>query len=212
MNLALSTELCTHRFGQFSENVWARIVSNGMTRVQPQSVKVILPQPVQRVVNEKTAYGPAARAVKIDRLSPRGAMTIGEELRRVNSQIIALRPKVVVNHVQKHHQIFGMRRINQTLQVFRSSITSRRSIWQNAVVSPVSLPRKTRQWHQFDRDHAEVRQVIQLGFDARKCSFGRKRPYMQFVNYGFIPAPAFPVGILPVVGQWIDYFTWAMHS
>src|SRR5256885_2891256 len=144
MNLALSAELCAHRFGQFSENVWARIVSNGMNRVQTQSVEVILLQPVQRIVNEKIAYGPAARAVKIDRLSPRGAMTIGEELRRVKSQIIAFRPKVVVNHVQKHHQIFGMRRINQALQVFRTSITSRGSIWQNAVVSPVSDRKSTR--------------------------------------------------------------------
>ena len=74
-----------------------------MNGVKTKTVKVIFLQPVKRVVNEIFPHYVAAGTVEIDRLTPRSAMAIGKELRRISPQAIPIRTKVVVNDVKEHH-------------------------------------------------------------------------------------------------------------
>src|ERR1700719_2017555 len=138
MNVTLSTEPCANSFRQLGENVRPRIISNSVHRVETQSIEVVLLEPVQRVVNEEIAHCPGARTVKVDRLSPRSAVTVGEELRCVETERVAFRAEVVIDNVKKNHQILRMGRIHKMLQLFRCSVTACRCVRQDAVISPIT--------------------------------------------------------------------------
>ena len=84
-----------------------------MHRVEAQAIDMILFDPVERIVDEEIAYRPHA-AVEIDRRTPGCAVPIGEELRRVEMQIVAVRPEVIVDHVEKHHQAASVGGVDQS--------------------------------------------------------------------------------------------------
>ena len=77
-------------------------------------------------------------AIHIDRLAPGGLAPVSEELRRDRSQKGAFRSKVVVDHVEKHHQSAGMGGgIDQRLQLLRPAVGGIRRIEEHTVISPV---------------------------------------------------------------------------
>src|ERR1700738_2713985 len=86
------------RFGFRQERIGAEI-ENAMNRVQPQRVEMKCLQPVERVLNKKSAHFVAARFVKIDGLSPGSSIPVGE-IRGVRTQVVAFRPEMVVDHVE----------------------------------------------------------------------------------------------------------------
>ena len=118
MNVTISTEVCPNRFSQLGKNVGFGIVRNSVHRVEPQSIEMVFFQPIKRVVNEKVSDCPALRPIKIDRLSPRGAVAVGEKLRRIQLKIISFGPKVVVDHVKKDHETL---RVGRLQKCFKSS-------------------------------------------------------------------------------------------
>src|SRR4051794_29450884 len=97
-----------------------------MNCVEAKPIEVILLQPIQRIVNIKIAHRAAVRTIKIDRLSPWSTVSLRKKVWCIQAQVIAFRPEVVINHIEKYHQTFPMCRINQALQVFRLSIASSR--------------------------------------------------------------------------------------
>ena len=103
------------RFGQFGENVGFRVIDDGVHRIQTQSIEMVFVQPVERVVDEEVADRPALWAIEVDPVAPRSTMAIGKELRRVGSEIIPFRAKVVVDHVQENHDSAFVRALNQIL-------------------------------------------------------------------------------------------------
>src|SRR5579864_6013947 len=143
MNVPFSPELLTNGFRNFTEDIGARIICNRMHSVQAQAVKVILLQPVKRVVNEIIANRTAPRPVKVDGRTPRRAMTVGKKLRRVKRQVIPFWTEVVINHVQENHQVLRVGSIDEALQIVRPAISSCWSVRQHAVVTPIALARKT---------------------------------------------------------------------
>src|SRR5690349_13039473 len=90
--------------GDFLENVFRAGVENGVYRVQPQAVETELLDPIQRVVNHEIADGAAVRAIEVDGRAPRGFVSLREELRRVNGEVISIGAEVIVDHVQQDHQ------------------------------------------------------------------------------------------------------------
>ena len=77
------SQTLSHDLRKLSENVGRAGVNDGMDCIETQAIEVIFLQPVERIVNEEIPYDTAVRAVKVDCVSPRGVMTIGEELWRV---------------------------------------------------------------------------------------------------------------------------------
>ena len=70
--------------------------------------------PLQRVLRKKLHHFVTVSPIKIDRLSPRSPVRIGE-IRPEIRQIIPLRPKMVVNHVEHHRHSALMASIHQSL-------------------------------------------------------------------------------------------------
>ena len=70
--------------------------------------------PLQRVLRKKPHHFVTLSPIKIDRLSPRSAVRIGE-IRPELRQIIPLRPKMVVNHIEHHRHSALMTSIHQSL-------------------------------------------------------------------------------------------------
>src|SRR4029077_5939546 len=86
--------------GQFRQDVQLGIVSDRVNRIQTQSIKVILVQPVQRIVDEKVPGDPALGGIEVNAISPGRAMAIRKKVRRVGTQVVSFGAKVVVDDIQ----------------------------------------------------------------------------------------------------------------
>src|SRR5262245_62196523 len=64
MHVALAPRPRAHVGGKLGENVGRGVVGNGMHRVEPQPVEVVLLEPVERVVGEVVAHHASVRTVK----------------------------------------------------------------------------------------------------------------------------------------------------
>jgi hypothetical protein len=127
-------------------------------------------------------------------------------------KVVSLGTEVVVDHVEKHHQIFRMRGINEVLEVIWAPIRRCGRIGQYAVISPIAVTGKTRDWHDFDGCDAKISQIIELLFGGSKSAFRRKRADMQLVNGSFLPGPSFPVAVLPFEREWVDNLARAVNT
>src|SRR5688572_16518757 len=78
------------------------IVDNGMTRVDAQSVKMKLANPIGGVRCDKISNVRAMFAVEIDRVTPLRVMLLGNEVGRERAGVIAARPEVVIDRVENH--------------------------------------------------------------------------------------------------------------
>jgi hypothetical protein len=93
------------------------IVGDGVDRIHAQPVEVELLDPVERVVDEEGAHVLRALAVEVDRRTPRGLVRGVEELGRIEREVVALGPEVVVDHVEQHHQAALVRRHHEALEI-----------------------------------------------------------------------------------------------
>ncbi len=90
------------------------LIDDRVHGIEPQTIEAKLGKPVQHILREVVAHFTTA---EINRRSPRGMTIVAEELRSVEREVITVRPKVIVNHVEKDHQTVIMRFIDQRLQV-----------------------------------------------------------------------------------------------
>lgn len=75
--------------------------ADGVHGIQPQPVEAIFHQPHQRVVEEERAH---FRLAEVDGGAPGRVHVVAEDAAGVVVQVVALRPEVVVDHVEEHHQ------------------------------------------------------------------------------------------------------------
>src|SRR6185437_9072855 len=137
-------------------------VDDRVHRIQPEPVEVILLEPVERVVQEEIAHGAPAGRLEVDRGTPGGRMPVGEELRRVEVEEVALWPEVVVDDVEHHRDAVRMRRAYQRLEILGGAVRRGRRIRQYTVISPASRARKFGHRHDLDGRHAEPPQMLEL--------------------------------------------------
>src|SRR5262249_51568256 len=137
MNMAVRGHRASNGICQLREDMGDRVVHDGMNRVKPQPVEVILLQPVQRVMNEEIANGPALWSVEIDAITPGAAVPLGKELRRIRSKIVSFRAEMVVHNIQQNHHAAKVSRLYKPLEIFRTPINAVRSVAKDAVVSPI---------------------------------------------------------------------------
>ena len=145
-------------------------------------------------------------AIHIDRLAPGGLAPVSEELRRDRSQKGAFRSKVVVDHVEKHHQSAGMGGgIDQRLQLLRPAVGGIRRIEEHTVISPVPPTREVADRHDFDRGDAKLNQMVELGEGSPEGPFRRKGADMHFIEDSLFPGTAPPFEIRPGIGDGVDH-------
>src|SRR6185437_6890687 len=80
MDRPLAAEAAAHRGRDLAQDVVGAAVLDRMHGVEAQSVEMIFLEPVERVLDEEVAHGPALGAVEIDRRAPWRPMTLGEEV------------------------------------------------------------------------------------------------------------------------------------
>src|SRR5579875_1664113 len=123
------------------QKVGRRAVEDRVHRIQSQSVEVIIPQPHQRVIDEKPSYFVAERTVKIQGLAPRYRVTVCE-IRPELFEIVAMRAYVVVDHVQQNGERSLMAGVYESFKTLRPAISMMRSVNIYTVVAPVTVADK----------------------------------------------------------------------
>ena len=72
---------------------------------------MIVPKPHESIVDEEPAYLITAAIVQIDCFPPRRSV-FRSEIRPESVQIVARRPQMVIDHVQKQGETLRMRRVD----------------------------------------------------------------------------------------------------
>src|SRR5262245_32012501 len=127
-----------HSAAQILEQVRRTWRADRMHGVEPQPVEAIAVDPMQGVLDRKSAY---LRHPIVDGTAP-GCARGSEELRSVGSEVISFRPKMVVDDVEENHQAAFVRRIDQGLEIVWASVDAVRRIEQHAVVAPIATAGK----------------------------------------------------------------------
>src|SRR3954471_14914354 len=185
----------THRFAQLPKQQRASRFDDGMHGVEPQTVEPKVAQPVERVLDGEPAH---LRLGIVDRIAPR-RISGGEELRRVTAKIIAIRPKVIIDDVEEHHQAALVGRIDQRLKVVGPPVDTVRRVKQNAVITPIPASREIRDRHQLDRGYPHRSDMIELVEDATERAGLGERPDVQLQENAFVPRPPDPAERFPVI-------------
>src|SRR5579871_2262989 len=104
------------------------------------------------------------------------------EVRAILVEVISFRPEVIVDHIQTHGEAFGMRDIDEFLQISDAAVAVLKRERENAVISPVSPSGELGQRHQFDGRYAKICQFVEVRYEGGNRTFGRKRSHVQFVK------------------------------
>ena len=189
--------------GEFVEQIGSRIVLDRVDRVEAQPVEMELLEPIFGVLDEKVAHGARVGSVKLDRVAPWRLVPAGEEFGRVEREEIPFGTEVVVNDVKQHCDPALMRRLDEGLEVFRSSVACVRSVRKGSVIAPIPAALEVADRHDLDGGHPEVREMIQLASGPRERALRGKSAEMEFVKNDVAPFAASP-GLAPAIGAWID--------
>ena len=209
---SIGRQRCVNGRGQFGQQVLFAAVEQRMGGVQPQAVEMVLVRPVAGVGDEEGSHRRTARPVQVQRVAPRRRVAIGKIRLAELAQVVAIRPKVIVDHVQQHGQAARVGRVHQAAQRLRAAVGARGREQAHAIVAPVALARKVGHRHQLDRRHAQVVQVVQpLDQRVERARVGR-RPDMQLVDQRVFERDAAPIAIRPGERRRIDHLRGAVDA
>jgi hypothetical protein len=136
---------------------------------------------------------------------------IGEGLRRDGVEVGALRPEVVVDHIEHDHQAARVRRLHQGFQVLGAAVGTVRRIGQHAVIAPVPPAREIRNRHDLDGSDPERDEVVELADGGAEGALRREGADVQLVDHRLIPGPAAPDGVTPGMGEGGDHLARSVH-
>ncbi len=180
---------------------------DGMNGVEPKAVETIALEPMKRIADRE---GADLRNAIIDSVSPR-CMGGSEECRRVAVEIITFRTEMIVDDIEKHHELAGMRFVDQHAQIIRPPIRAVRRIEQDTVVAPISPAGKVGDRHQFDRGHSGLNHVVELLDRGAERAARRERADVKLQNRRILPGPPAPLMCPPLESLVIDDFAWSEH-
>ena len=185
--------------GEFVEQIGPRIILDGVDGVEAKPVQMKLLDPIFGVLDEEVAHGARVRPIKLDGIAPGRFVPAGEEIGRVEREEIPFRTEVVVNDVQQHCDPALVRRLDEGLEVFRSSVACVRSVRKGSVIAPIPAALEVADRHDLDGGHAEVREMIQLASGPRERALRGKSAQVEFVKNDVAPFAASP-GFAPAIG------------
>ncbi len=211
MDRALAREPRAHCLGDLAQDRALAVVADGVDSVEAQPVEMKLLEPVERVLDVEFAHRLRRLAVKIDRRAPRRVVALGEEMLRVDVEVVPLRPEMVVDDVEEHGEVARMTGVDEALQILGPAVAAVGREDQHAVIAPIPLAGKIRYRHQLDGGDAEAHQVVEVTLDAGEIAARGEGAGMELVEHDLLPAPAAPVGIAPVIAARIDDLARPVH-
>jgi hypothetical protein len=176
-----------------------------MHGVQAQAVQVELVEPVERVVHDEGPRDLAARRVEVEGVAPRSLAVAAEERRGVAGKIVALRPEVVVDHVEKDGEPSGVTGFDERLEILRLSICGVRGERQHSVIPPAPAAREIRHGHELHRGDAEGDQMVEPVRHSREGAFPGEGSHVELVEDETFGGDAVPLRIGPGVIVRIDH-------
>ncbi len=203
--------LGAHGPGDGCQDVLGTLVDDGMDGVEPQAVEVIVADPIPGVLHHELAEGAAVLAVVVQGVAPGGLVAAGEGGRRHGRQHVPVRPEVVVDHVEQHHQAAGVGGVHQGFEVLGPAIGAVRGEGKDPVIAPVARAREISHRHDLDAGDAEIRQVVQACDGGAEGPLRGEGPKVQLIEHRLAPGPAAPSRVGPGEGGRVDDFAGAMH-
>ncbi len=152
-----------------------------MGRVDAQPVAVIVTQPHQGIVDEKTPDEFTALAIKVDSLAPR-RIKQPMKIRGEFSEVVSFRPEMVVNHIQDDAQLALMACVDQLFESFRSAVAVVRRVQIDTVITPTAFTGEFRYRHDLDMSNAKRLQFAEPCYRRLKGALRREGSYMQLVD------------------------------
>src|SRR4051812_49020205 len=169
--------------GDLAQQMHRRLVDDGVSRIEAQSVDVVLVRPVERVVAHESANGPAVRSVVVDPVAPRRLVSIGEKLSAGDCrQVVASRTEVIVDDIEDDAEVAGMCGVDESLERLWSAVRCRWSVEQYAVVPPVARAGEAGDRHDLDCGDAQGGEGIELSDRRIEGAFGGKGPDVQLID------------------------------
>ncbi len=115
-------ECGAHPLRQLIQQMRVTVVVQCVHGIDAQPVEMEFAKPVQCIGDDELPYFAAVGSIVVEGRTPGCLAPLRKELRRVPPQIITLRPEVVVDHIQKHHQAPGVRRVDQPFEVIGTTV------------------------------------------------------------------------------------------
>ena len=184
------------RCAQLGKEGQRAVVDERVDGVEAQPIDVVIGEPVARVVDEEPTHLGAPLAVQVHRGAPRRAMAVGEVGTELG-EVAALGPEMVVDDVEHHPQAAGVRRVDESVEAFRSAIRMVGSEEVDPVVAPAAPAGELGDGHQLDDRHPELDEVIEVRHDAVERALVRERAYVQLVDDRACEVDAVPVRVGP---------------
>src|SRR5918999_2876997 len=141
--------------GNVAKDVTRGEVEDSVYRVEAEPVDVVFRDPVQRVVDDEAAHFVAFGVVVVERRSP-GCRIATREVVAVRFEVISLRPDVIVDDVEDAPQSFGVRRVDERPQLFRTAVAALWRIELDTVIAPVARAWEFTHRHDLDGSDAEL--------------------------------------------------------
>jgi hypothetical protein len=119
--------------------MYSRVIENGVHGIDAQAVEVIVAQPHQCIVANKSPNMVAIRTIEIYCLPPRRSVTIGEIWSEV-SEVVPGGAQMVVNDIKDYSQAAAVAGVDQALEPLRTSIGVVRRVKIDTIVAQPRLP------------------------------------------------------------------------
>ena len=177
------------------QDVERAAVFQGVHRVQPQAVQVIVAQPHQRVADQERAHLVRPGLVQVDRRAPRGDVRLGEVRSEVGQPVADA--DVVVHHVEQDGQPARVARVHEPFQPVRAAVGFVHRPQVDPVVTPAVVAGERGDRHDLHRVHAELAQVVQPPDGRVERPLGGERADVQFVDHRPVQRPAAPAPVGP---------------
>src|SRR5262249_37677729 len=149
--------------------------------VEPEAVKVVVPNPHERVVDDEPPHLVAAAPVVVDRWAPRSAVPLGE-VRTKLPQEVADRAEVVVDDVEQYAKAPCVAGVHQALEPVRAAVRVMRGVEGRAVVAPPAVTPELPHRHQLDGRDAEADEMGQAFDGGVESALGGEGSDVQLVQ------------------------------
>src|SRR5271154_567529 len=113
-----------------------RSIENCLRRVEPQSVEMILVDPITRIGDEELAHRARIGTVEIDRFTPVVFVTVSEISRGEQFEIVSVRAEMVVDDVEDDGDPERMSAIDEKTEINRLAVEPAWGEEIDAIVSP----------------------------------------------------------------------------
>jgi hypothetical protein len=163
------------------EEVHRGRVDDGVDGVEPQTIDVVVPQPVQRVVDDEPADLVALATVDVERLAPRRPVAVGEVGAEL-AEVVPLGAEVVVDDIEDDREPPPVAGVDQLLQVVRMAVGAVGRVQIDAVIAPTVLAGEGVDREQLDVGDAQVDEVIEVFDGAEERAGFTERAHVELVD------------------------------